>query len=100
MNRRVPNGTHGGVRGRKSPLETFSYSMGGHIFDQVPGAETDGRPGVCALICRARENSASHRARRQIDECQNGEFFCFPRGAASAAGDDAAPGISGSSVIS
>ncbi len=27
MNRRVPNGTHGGVRGRKSPLETFSYSM-------------------------------------------------------------------------
>ena len=28
MNRRVPNGTHGGVRGRKSPLETFSYSMG------------------------------------------------------------------------
>ena len=28
MNRRVPNGTHGGVRGRKSPLETFSYSIG------------------------------------------------------------------------
>jgi hypothetical protein len=27
MNRRVPNGTHGGVRGRKSPLETFSYSI-------------------------------------------------------------------------
>ena len=29
MNRRVPNGTHGGVRGRKSPMETFSYSIGG-----------------------------------------------------------------------
>jgi hypothetical protein len=27
MNRRVPNGTHGGVRGRKSPLETLSYSI-------------------------------------------------------------------------
>ena len=27
MNRRVPDGTHGGVRGRKSPLETFSYSI-------------------------------------------------------------------------
>ena len=31
MNRRVPNGTHGGVRGRKSPLETFSYSI--NYFD-------------------------------------------------------------------
>ena len=35
MNRRVPNGTHGGVRGRKSPLETLSYSIVSNVETQA-----------------------------------------------------------------
>ena len=44
MNRRVPNGTHGGVRGRKSPLETFSYSIvNGEGLYRVNQCYVDGR---------------------------------------------------------
>ena len=65
MNRRVPNGTHGGVRGRKSPLETFSYSI--HIESILRGILT-----ACGLCPFKNDRSSANPSQTNSrDQSQN-----------------------------